>query len=124
MKTKPAISATAIQEKRLRDEFEARIQPDRKTLLCESCGELHGLFYRIGSKNKKALMYSCAKQKHFWFTADPEGKLTIEHWRYAYKTFEAPVFVDGLDIPVEWGPGKKREHQKANQYAMPLMIPR
>jgi hypothetical protein len=113
--------ADQMQQERLQKEFEARIQPDRKTVLCSDCGEPHGLWYRMSASGKKSLMFTCNKQKHFWWTNDPGIAEPVEHWKYVTRSFQAPVFIDGLDLYVDWTPAKKKDFQKKNQHQLPLM---
>ena len=110
-----AMKTDAIQAKRLRDEFQAAIQSDRKTVKCPYCGDLHGLWYRVGSGGKKSLCFTCNRAKSFWYE---EGK---ERFRTVTRTYEAPVFIDGLPIQELWTPGRRVQEQKAAQQQLPLM---
>lgn len=114
------------------EDFKARMSPGGKTVKCPTCDQQHGLWYRMGSKDKKSLCYCCDKQKQFWYekvkdqfgnqVLDDKGQpVQRECFRVVFKTIEAPIFVDGLDIFTDWTPAKKGEHQKKNQHQLALM---
>lgn len=108
-----------MQQSREAEEFRKRVSPDGKTVCCPSCNEPHGLWYRMGPKGKKSLLYACNKQKHYWWTKEP-GREPVEHWKQVTRSFEAPVLIDGLDLYVDWTPAKKAEHQKKEQFQLPI----
>lgn len=118
MKTK--LTADKMRESREAQEFKEAMSADGKTVKCPHCQELHGLWYRMSSKEKKTLMYTCNRQRQFWWTEEPDGTQK-EHFRTVTKTFQCPVFIDGLDLFVDWSPAKRTEYRKKAQHQLPLM---
>jgi len=116
-------NANSLTDKRLRSEFLERVDKIKNTVKCPTCEQPHALWYRVSAGNKKSLMYTCNRQKQFWYTnpLTPGGK-PVEHWRYVTKSFESPVFIDGLPVFTDWSPSKKAEYHKKNQHQLPLMV--
>lgn len=116
-------TANNITKSREITEFKERILPGNKTLRCPVCDNAHALWYRMGVKDRKSLVFTCDKVKHYWYTDPPTGSdKPVEHWKHVTKTFEAPVFIDGLPIYVDWTPQKRAEFQKKHQHQLPIMV--
>lgn len=115
----PRATADQMRESREAQEFRERISPDGKTVKCPHCNELHGLWYRMSSKDKKSLLFTCNNQKQFWYE-EVNGRQQ-ECFRTVTKSFQCPVFIDGLDLFVDWSPAKRAEHRKKHQHQLPLM---